>query len=29
MIMRWIVSIVVIAAVAAAVYYFGYMPKWW
>jgi hypothetical protein len=29
MTMRWIVGVVVIAAVAAAVYYFGYMPKWW
>ena len=29
MIMNWIVGIVVIAAVAAAVYYFGYMPRWW
>jgi hypothetical protein len=29
MTMNWIVGIVVIAAVAVAVYYFGYMPKWW
>ncbi len=27
--MRWIVSLVVIAAVVGAVYYFGYLPKWW
>jgi hypothetical protein len=27
--MKWIVGIVVIAAVAGTVYYFGYLPKWW